>query len=317
MLSGPGTSTVPDSDAPIALVVTDAGLAGVPVGSSEPRWVVPGAVAAPDGSAVFAARPVPNPSDEGAAGFEVVRIDARTGTEERVGLHVPGPPDIHVAAVASGGDRLALAAPGDDTTLVLDFDPARGGGDHKPTFAGRVEPEAFSLDRTRLFAARIYDDRYHIHVLDLATSLQWPTLGPDKKPPEDMYGSVVQAALSPDRTQLATLYRDNSKPDHTAFVHLLSLANGSTVCIDLHAPFGGEGLGAGAIEWEPDGSVTVGHTAATPEASMTAAFDPAAIWAGAPQEHYHAEAYSDPSPPAIPEGIAATSGFVRFVAVAP
>ena len=35
-----------------------------------------------------------------------------------------------------------------------------------------------------------------------------------------MYGAVVQAALSPDGTQLATLYRDSVKPEHTAFVHL-------------------------------------------------------------------------------------------------
>jgi len=314
VLSGPGTTTL-DPDSPLALVDIDAGLAGVPVGSSEPRWVVPGAVAAPDGSAVFAARAVSNAAGNG---FEVVRIDPHTGTESRVGLHVPGPSAaVHVAAVAPGGDRLALAAPGDDKTLVLDFDPSSGGGDYKPTFEGTVEPEAFSLDGTRLFAARIYDDRYHVHVLELPTAKQWPTLGPDKTwPPEDMYGSVVQAVLSPDRTQLATLYRDSSTPDHTAFVHLLSLATGATVCIDLHAPFGTGGPGTDALVWKPDGKVTVGHSAVDPAESMQASFEPAAIWAGEPQAHYHAETQPNPSAPAIPDGVAATPGFERFVALA-
>src|SRR6478735_5361990 len=56
----PGTSTIgprpvdTDPRAPIALVITKEGLAGVPVGSDVPRWVAPNAVAAPDGSAVYA-----------------------------------------------------------------------------------------------------------------------------------------------------------------------------------------------------------------------------------------------------------------------
>ena len=60
-----------------------------------------------------------------------------------------------------------------------------------------------------------------------------------------MYGSVVQAALSPDgQRQAATLYRDTVKPEHTGFVHLLALESGLTVCIDLHEPFGSAGFRA-------------------------------------------------------------------------
>ena len=179
-----------------------------------------------------------------------------------------------------------------------------------------MEPEAFSTDRNLLFAARIYEDHYHVHVLDLNAETQYPTLGPDKsKPPEDMYGSVVQAALSADGTQLATLYRDATTPDHTAFVHLLSLESGLTVCVDLHAPFGTEEPGTDAIVWQDDGTVAVGHRADDPSLSMTATFDPGAIWGGPPQAHYHAEALPDPSPPGVPEGVAATPGFQRFIAL--
>jgi hypothetical protein len=222
-----------------------------------------------------------------------------------------------VAAVEPGGGRVALAAPGEASTTILDFDPAQGAVRRTQTFEGRVEAEAFSTDRNLLFAARIYADRYHVHVLDLSAGTQYPTLGPDKtKPPEDMYGSVVQAALSPDGKQLATLYRDASTPAHTAFVHLLSLESGSTVCVDLHAPFGTEEPGTDAIAWQADGTVAVGHRADDPRLSMTATFDPANIWQGLPQEHYHAEARPDPSPPRVPDGVAATPGFQRFIALA-
>jgi PQQ-like domain len=312
----------------IALVATDGGLAGVPVGTSTPRWTVPGAVAAPDGSAIFAVRTV---ADPGGDGFEVVRVDPETGSTVSVGRHVPGPAGIHVAAVAPGGGRIALVAPGragDDSTLVLDFDPATGGVRWKQTFEGTVEPEAFSLDGSLVFAARIYDDRYHVHVLEPATGEQWPTAGRDKaKPPEDMYGTVIQAALSPDGRQLATLYRDPTSADHTAFVHLLALDSGLTECIDLYAPFGTSSPGTDAIAWQPDGTVAVGHVAGlVPGArtlvgspaigSVTAVFDPATIWRSDPQPHYHADAHPDPTPPRIPDGLAATPGFRRFVALA-
>ena len=295
----------------LALVVTDAGLAAVPVGTSEPLWVVPGAVAAPDGSAVFTTRPSPGSS----AVHEVVRIDPETGAEETVG-RVRGNADLHVAAVEPGGGRVALAGYGGDSTTILDFDPGKGAASRTLKFEGQVEPEAFSSDRNLLFAARIYEDHYHVHVLDLNRGTQYPTLGPDKtQPPEDMYGSVVQAVLSSDGTQLATLYRDDTSPDHTAFVHLLSLASGSTVCIDLHAPFGADVLGTDALAWQDDGTVAVGHRADDPSLSMTATFDPGAIWSGPPQQHYHAEALPDSSPPAVPEGVATTPGFQRFIAV--
>jgi hypothetical protein len=222
-----------------------------------------------------------------------------------------------VTAVEPGGGRVALVEPGDgDSTIVVDVD-TRTGSVSRHRFEGTVEPEAYALDRSRLFAARIYEDRYHVHVLDLASNEQYPTLGPDKQgDPEDMYGSVVQAVPSPDGSQLATLYRDSSTPRHTAFVHLPSLDTGFTVCIDLHEPFGTGERRADAIEWRPDGTVAVGHRADDPAASMTATFEPAAIWSGEPQEHYHAAALPDADPPSLPPGVAGVDGFVRFVTMA-
>jgi hypothetical protein len=279
---------------------------------------------------VFTVRPAPGTADDA---FELVEIDRGTGVPlTGAGTSVESwtttpdwPADLQVAAVAPGGSRVVLTAPRGADTLVRDVvltkpatpeDGVFHGGWGGQVFEGTIEPEAYSVDRTQLFAARIYPDRYHVHVLDLATGEQQPTLGPDKEEPEDMYGSVVQAVLSPDQSQLATLYRDTVSPDHTAFVHLLSLADGSTVCIDLHEPFGTGAPGTDAIEWRADGTVEVGHRAATPELSASATFTPADIWAGPPQEHYHAEDRADPDPVAVPAGVTATPGFLRFVALA-
>jgi hypothetical protein len=296
----------------ISLVVTDGGLAGVPFGESQPTWVVPGGVAAPDGSAAYAAAPT---AREGV--FGVSRIDVDTGAQQSVGT-VEGPAGLHVAAVEPhGGMVLALAGAEGDATRIIEFNRMSGAG-RSQTFEGTLEPEAFSTDRSLLFAARIYGERYHVHVLQLATGEQWPTVGPDKiAAPEDMYGEVVQAALNSDGTQLATLYRDPVSPDHAAFVHLLQLDGGLTVCIDLHPPFGTGGPGTESIIWRDDGRVAVGHTSVDPDGSAIAMFDPASIWNHEVQEHYHAEQFPDVAPPTMPSGLADTPGFRRFVAVAP
>lgn len=311
--SAPGTDR---SAGRVALVETDAGLAAVPAGTSAPTWVVSGAVAAPDGSAVFSVRRAP---EAGGSGVQLLRIDPVSGAARPVGPPLLAPSGVHVAAVEPGGERVVLVAPdaGTGGTRVVDVDGTTGIPVREPVFEGTLEPEAYSTDRSLLFAARVYDDRYHVHALELADGTQWPTLGLDKTvEPEDMYGAVVQAALSPDGTQLATLYRDATKPGRTAFVHLLSLETGTTVCVDLKEPFGGDEPGRDAIEWRDDGTVAVGHTADDPDRSVTATFDPAAIWSGEAQLHYHAETVADPDPPSVPDGVAATPGFRRFVAIA-
>ena len=306
----------PEASAPadevIALVVTHEGLAGVPVGTTAPRWTKEGAVAAPDGSAVFALR---NTRNAEGSDVEVVQIDPRDGSESSVGAFA-APSGTRVAAVEPGGRRIALVTANVDTTTVVDFDVSLGSVRTTRTFEGAVDPEAFSLDGTRIFAARSYGDYYNVQVLDLKTGAQYPTLGPDKtKPPENMYGSVVQAALSDDGSQLATLYRDSTKPGRTAFVHLLFLESGATFCIDLHDPFATGGAGADAIEWR-DGLIAVGHRSSGDADATTATIDPSAVLASPPQEHYPAATGVDRSAPSVPSGIAGAPGFERFIALA-
>lgn len=302
-----------DPKAPIALVQTKSGLAGVPVGSNAPRWVVPNAVAAPDGSAIYV---VDNDGDT-AMHSVFSRIDPRAGARTRVGeWWVPGGKPMHAYAVEPGGARVALASFSDDRTLLLPFDPSSGGPTAKPTFEGHLEPEAFSTDRQRVFAARSYGDHYRIATLFVPAAEQYDTAAYDKAaPPEDMYGYVIQSVLTPDRTKLATLYRDPHADDHTAFVHLLDLNAGITICIDLPAPFGTGAAGTDAVRVNEDGTISVGHRDVGETSGLTATIDPAKLLREEPQRHYHEHPHPDANPPALPPGVAQVDGFVRFIAV--
>ena len=133
-----------------------------------------------------------------------------------------------------------------------------------------------------------------------------------------MYGNVIQSVLTPDHTRLATLYRDPHSADHTAFVDLLDLTTGVTVCIDLAAPFGtGIADGTDAIRCAtPTGPSTSATAPPGTSGGVTVAISPNAIFAGPPQRDYDADAHPDPAPPALPAGIAETPGFLRFVAIA-
>ncbi len=317
--AAPGTTaTTParltsDPNASIALVQTSGGLAGVPVGSHEPVWVRPGAVAAPDGSAIFAA------DNDGTTTITTSfwRLDPRTGAETSVGKWVvPGGQAVTVAAVEPGGASVALASFHDDRTIIFRFDPTTGGPATRAEFEGHLEPEAFSVDGRRVFAARRYSDHYRVTTLDLATQIQYPTGSYDKAAaPEDMYGYVIQSVLTPDHTQLATLYRDPHSTDHPAFVHLLDLRSGFTVCIDLPAPFATGSAGTDALRANPDGTIDAGHHSAGTTAGLTATIDPNAIFSQTPQRHYHVEPHPDPDPPATPDAVSGVDGFTRFIAI--
>lgn len=314
----PGTapaSVDTDPDAPVALVITHAGLAGVPLGSNRARWVRPGAVAAPDGSAIYVAEN----TGTTVVTTQIWRIDPRTGAQTDAGRWVvPGGHPVNVFAVEPGGGaHVALASFEGDRTLILPFAAATGAPTAKPFFDGHLEPEAFSVDRQRIFAARSFGDHYRVTTLDLAAGEQGATGSYDKTaPPEDMYGNVIQSVLTPDHTRLATLYRDPHSTDHTAFVHLLDLRMGVTVCIDLPAPFATGAPGSDAIKANADGTISVGHSESASTAGVTVSIDPGTIFAGDPRRHYHVLPQADANPPVLPDGIASTPEFERFVAFA-
>ncbi len=292
------TGTSVDPDGALALVITDGGLAAVPAGGTRPVWTVAGAVAAPDGSAAAVHT----------AG-ELVHLDLRTGGRAGAAA-LPG--TARVAAVAPGGHRVALAeSDGHGGTTVTVW---ADGSSSTATFEGDLDPEAFTLDGHRLVAARSYGDHYRIVVLDLVGGQQYPSPSIDKlAPPEDMYGNVIQAVLTPDGRRLATLYRDPRHADHTAFVHLLDLESSTTVCIDLPAPFGTGGPATDTIAADGD-TIEVEHDDGGGRRHR-ATFDTRRLLTDAPQRHEHAEVSEGDGRLGLPPGLAAVPGFRRLVAV--
>jgi hypothetical protein len=72
-----------------------------------------------------------------------------------------------------------------------------------------------------------------VRTLDVVTGDLSDTFGRDKSPAEDMNGTAVHAALSPDGHILSTLYRVAGDSAHEPFVHILNLAGGWSYCADL------------------------------------------------------------------------------------
>jgi len=72
VLAPPETSRPVAPDTPLVLAQLDRGVGAVPVGSDDPRWADPSAVAALDGSAVFSIR-------SSASGADLARLDPDTG----------------------------------------------------------------------------------------------------------------------------------------------------------------------------------------------------------------------------------------------
>jgi hypothetical protein len=100
-------------------------------------------------------------------------------------------------------------------------------------------------------------------------------------------------------------------------VHLLSLASGLTVCVDLHDPFGTkpEPL-VDTIGWADGDTVAIAHGRPSDEGSRVAAFSATAIWDGPVASHYHADLRTDVAGTTIPSEVGGVPGFRRFIAVA-
>ena len=121
---------------------------------------------------------------------------------------------------------------------VVVFDTSTGTDAAPLTLTGDVQPEAFSIDGSLVFALNYVGDHYRVQTIELATGERYDTNDRDKVPPEDMHGQAVHGVMSKDRTLLATLYRNPGDADEPAFVHVLDLQHGWSYCADLPAPFG-------------------------------------------------------------------------------
>jgi hypothetical protein len=255
-------ANAPEPTAPPKLAQFDKGIGAVSVESSTPIWFEPNAVAALDGSAVFSIR-----HDDTASSDRLVRIDPSDG---RVTATWPLPSGLSIGAVAPAGRWIALTdrRPGygsqsrTSTELVV-FDPPAGTELHRRLLTGDVQPEAFSVDGSTVFALDYHGDHYRVQTIDPRSGERYDTSDRNKVVPvEDMHGRAVHGVMNADRTLLATLYRNPGNVDEPAFVHVLDLKNGWSHCADLPAPFGTGPAGTDAIELTARDTVVVAATQA-------------------------------------------------------
>ena len=252
----------PPTTDPPKLAQFDKGIGAVSAESSTPIWLEPGAVAALDGSAVFSIR-----HDDTASSDRLVRIDPSNGG---VTATWPLRNGLSIGAVAPAGRWIALTdrRPGygsqsrTSTELVV-FDPRAGAERYRRALTGDVQPEAFSVDGSTVFALDYHGDHYRVQTIDPRSGYRYDTSDRNKVVPvEDMHGRAVHGVMNADRTLLATLYRNPGNVEEPAFVHVLDLKNGWSHCADLPAPFGAGPPGTDAIELTARDTVVVAATQA-------------------------------------------------------
>jgi hypothetical protein len=262
---GARTVKVADDTAPtgpVQLAAFETGVGGVAASAPDPLWMEPDAVASIDGTSVFVVR-----RDTPGGPDWLVRLDPETGKDMNSWtLPTSG---LSVAAVAPKARWIALTdrKPGYGnqhrvSTKLVVFDTLAGTELHNLTLTGDVQPEAFSIDGTFVFALNYVGDHYRVQTIALQTGERDDTSDRDKLPPENMKGQAVHGVMSKDRTLLATLYRNPGDGAEPAFVHVLDLQHGWSYCADLPSPFGTGAPGTDIIELTRGDTVVVAATEA-------------------------------------------------------
>ncbi len=211
-------------------------LAGFDARSSEPRFELRDALAAADGSALYAMR-------DGA----VEVFDPRSG--ERTG-RISAPGDWDLAAVSADGAHVALVRGGTQVRVV---ETNTGQASHEVSLPEDYEVETVSPDGNFLFLIQHFaDGAYSVRGYDLvAGQLVKGSLG-TKGETVKMIGHAAGTAASTDGRWLLTLYVDSSR--RQAFVHALNVEGRYPLCIDLPSGKGDLAkLAHYALSVSPDG----------------------------------------------------------------
>ena len=228
---------------------------------------------APDGSRLYS-----TVFTEGSTALEA--RDSATG-DVISRTEIGGRLDVRVASLS--GRVVALTAPlplGVDTTYALPrarttivvTDPSGDGAARRYELVGNFEPEAFSVDDTRLFLIQYLPAEaptaYRVTFLDLGSGRVRSVFGRFKTPPERMPGIRLAQVFDPATEQLSTLYT-NRAAEYTqgswadasygerevSFVHVLNLRKGWAYCAGLPRALWGQPARAQAMAPSPDGRV--------------------------------------------------------------
>jgi hypothetical protein len=273
-----GRSDVRERERPPASSLEDVLALGTPdgsviVGSASGSVLSAGEdqVAAPDGSRLYATTRN--------AGWTVLETrDSSTG-EALSTTTLEGRLDVRVASLTGravammrplpAGVDPAIALPRARTTIVV-TDPTGEGATHRFRLEGNFEPEAFSVDDTRLFLIQYLPaeapSSYRVTFLDLADGRVHPVFGRFKSPPERMPGVRLAQVFDPTSEQLYTLYTNRPAQhfhdhwqdasygdDEVSFVHVLNLREGWAYCAGLPRRLWGQPATAQAMAPSPDG----------------------------------------------------------------
>ena len=163
----------------------------------------------------------------------------------------------------------SYALPRKHTTIVV-ADPTGEAAARRYELRGNFEPEAFSVDDTRLFLIQYLPaeapHEYRVTFLRLLNGRVDPVFGRFKSPPERMPGIRLAQVFDPTSEQLYTLYTnraaehfhdgwaDASHGDReVTFVHVLNLRQGWAYCAGLPRSLWGQPAKAQAMAPSPDG----------------------------------------------------------------
>jgi DNA-binding beta-propeller fold protein YncE len=230
-----------------------------------------GQVAAPDGSRLYA----------------TTRRDGSTTLETRDSAsgdvvsttRLRGHLDVRAASLSGRAVALmrplpvgvdpSYALPRTHTTIVV-ADPTGEAATRRYELRGNFEPEAFSVDDTRLFLIQYLPaeapHEYRVTFLRLMNGRVDPVFGRFKSPPERMPGIRLAQVFDPTSEQLYTLYT-NRAAEHfhdgwadasygdreVSFVHVLNLRQGWAYCAGLPRSLWGQPAKAQAMAPSPDG----------------------------------------------------------------
>jgi hypothetical protein len=230
-----------------------------------------GQVAAPDGSRLYATT-----RRDGSTVLEA--RDSSTGDLLST-TELDGRLDVRAASLSGravalmrplpAGVDSGYALPRTHTSIVV-TDPTGEGRTRRYRLKGNFEPEAFSVDDTRLFLIQYLPAEaphaYRVTFLRLQNGKVEPVFGRFKTPPERMPGIRLAQVFDPTSEQLYTLYTNRAAEHYhdgwadasygdreVSFVHVLNLRQGWAYCAGLPRSLWGQPAKAQVMAPSPDG----------------------------------------------------------------
>lgn len=281
------TSTTSGNPPDVVLLRTASGALALETGSGSVVTQDPDALVAPDGLRLYTAA-------VNGGHTTVTTIDPNTGGTLAT-MSVDGPLEARAASLS--GNAVAMMAPrpaGTDewtpiprahSTIVV-ADPTGAGRIRRYQLKGNFEPEAFSVNDSRLFMIQYLPAEapaaYRVTTLDLADGDVYPVFGRFKTPPERMPGIRLRQTFDPTTDQLYTLYTNEpsaylrassgsgygqgssaydegwahgKRADEVTFVHVLNLRQGWAYCASMPRRLWGQPAKAQAMAASPDGRI--------------------------------------------------------------